>query len=240
MLHREQSRAPRGSRRRSSRRCARRGCPTVFGEITSCAAICLFDSPRASRLQHLDLAGGQPGQALAAARHPVAGRAEHRLDRVAVEPSRLHLGAQLRRRASGGERGPVWPWLAHRLVGVGGTEHSGRAGDRAAGKPARVARAVEPLAVLHRDRAERRQRLRLLQHALGQVGVTCVPAPTRRRRAARACPRSRSTPRAGRSRGPARPGAAVRTSSAGSPSARPACAASSATAAEHARACTAT
>ena len=45
---RRTGRRRRGSMRRSWRRCARCGCATVFGEITSRAAISLFDSPRAS------------------------------------------------------------------------------------------------------------------------------------------------------------------------------------------------
>ena len=62
--------------------------------------------------------------------------------------------------------------------------------------------------MLHRDRPERRQRLGLMEHPLGEIGVDAGRAPTRRRRAARACPRSRSRPRAGRGRGRSRRGAA--------------------------------
>src|SRR5262249_42344865 len=64
-----------------------------------------------------------------------------------------------------------------RRVGGGGPENRGQRGDRPAGKPARVARAVEALAVLYRDRAERRQRLREMKHALGQVRVEADTLP---------------------------------------------------------------
>ena len=119
------------------------------------AADLLVRQPAREQPQHLDLARGQARRALAAARHAVAGGAEHGLDRVAVEAAGPDLGAQLARRPprpsapAGGAR------LAHRLVGVGGAEDPRRAGDRRAGEPARVARAVEALAVLHGDRAER-------------------------------------------------------------------------------------
>ena len=71
----------------------------------------------------------------------------------------------------------VRPRLAHRLVGVGGAEQPGRRRDRVPGSAARVARAVQALAVLHRDRAERRQRVGLLQHPLGEVRVHAHPLP---------------------------------------------------------------
>jgi hypothetical protein len=56
-----------------------------------------------------------------------------------------------------------------RLVGIGDREDPAVPRDGGAREPARIARAVEPLAVLHDDRAERRQRGRLLQDALGDV-----------------------------------------------------------------------
>ena len=65
-----------------------------------------------------------------------------------------------------------------------------------------------------------------------RYGLHAARAPTRRRRAGRACPRSRSRRRGGRSRARGRRGAAVRTSSSPSPSCAPASAASSATARE--------
>src|SRR5919198_1121219 len=67
--------------------------------------------------------------------------------------------------------------LAHRLVGVGRAEDARGPGDRVAGEPERIAGAVEPLAVLDGDRAERGERGRLVQHALGQVRLHAHPLP---------------------------------------------------------------
>ena len=84
--------------------------------------------------------------------------------------------------------------------------------------------------MLHGDRAERRERRRLLQHPLGEVRVHPHALPLAGAERAAACPRSRSRRRAGRSRARARRAAASRTSASGSPSCAPAAAASSATA----------
>ena len=86
--------------------------------------------------------------------------------------------------------------------------------------------------MLHRDRAERRERLGLSAASARSGTGASARAPTRLRRAARACPRSRSTRRAGRGRARDPPGAASAISrrQAGR-AALPASAASSATAA---------
>ena len=88
----------------------------------------------------------------------MAGRGEHRLDRVGVEPTGPHVGPQLGCRVVGRARLAVRPRLAHGLVGVGGAQDAGERRDRAAGQASRVAGAVEPLAVLHRDARERSER----------------------------------------------------------------------------------
>ena len=67
--------------------------------------------------------------------------------------------------------------LDHRLVGVGGAEDPPTLGHGRAGQPARIAGAVEPLAELHGDGAQRRQRLGLAKHPLSQVGVQSHPFP---------------------------------------------------------------
>ena len=101
--------------------------PAVFGEITSRCGDLLVRQAARDQPQHLDLARGEPGRALAAARHAVAGGAEHGLDRVAVEPAGRDLGAQLGGRVVGASARAVRPRLAHRLVGVGGAEDPRRA-----------------------------------------------------------------------------------------------------------------
>jgi hypothetical protein len=130
--------------------------------------------------EDLDLAGGQAGQGLPAPRQPVPGRLEHGVHRRAVQAAGPDLGSHLRRRVLRRPGRPVRPGLAHRGVRVGGPEHPGRPGDRAAGQPPGVPAAVQPLAVLHRDLAERRQRGRLVQHPLGQVRVHPDPLPLTR------------------------------------------------------------
>ena len=205
--------------------------PAVLGEITSRSAISLFDSPRASSLRTSTSRGGQARRSFAAPRHAVAGGAEHRLDGFGVEATGLDIGPQLggglvgRARAAGRDAARASPGRRRRRRGSApGGEIAG------AGEPARVARSVEALAVLHRDRAERRERLGLVEHALGQVRVHAHALPLARRRAARACPRSRSRCRAARSRARARRGAACAARRPARPSCAPAAAARSATA----------
>ena len=84
--------------------------------------------------------------------------------------------------------------------------------------------------MLHRDRAERRERRRTGAASARSGTGACARAPTRRRRAGPACPRSSSTRRAGRSRGRGRRGAACAPRRSERPSCAPAAAASSATA----------
>ena len=133
--------------------------------------------------QDLGLAGGQgrgPGQPFPAPRPPVPGRLEHGVHGRAVQAAGPDLGPQFRRRFLGRAGRAVRPGLTHRGVRVGRPEHPGRPGDRAAGQAARVPAAVQPLTDLHCDLAERRQRRRLVQHALGQVRVQPDPFPLAR------------------------------------------------------------
>ena len=67
--------------------------------------------------------------------------------------------------------------LAHRLVGVGGGEDARLARDPGAGEPSRVAGSVEALPMLHGNRGQRRKRLRLAQHAIGQIRLETDALP---------------------------------------------------------------
>jgi hypothetical protein len=111
---------------------------------------------------------------------PITGRFEHRVYGRAVQAPGPDLGPQLHHGRLGGPGRAVRPGLAHRGVRVRGAEHPGEPGDRAAGQPPRIPAAVQPLAVLHRDLPQRRQRGRLVQHALGQVRVHPDPLPVAR------------------------------------------------------------
>jgi hypothetical protein len=75
----------RGSSRRSSRRCARCGFARSWGEITSCAAICSFDSPRATRRRTSTSRGVSPAG-------PSCGEARGVRPRSAPRRRRLHQG----------------------------------------------------------------------------------------------------------------------------------------------------
>jgi len=67
--------------------------------------------------------------------------------------------------------------LAHRLVGVGGCDDPRGPRDRVGREAARVAGAVEALALLDGDAAERGERLGLVEHALGHVGMHAHALP---------------------------------------------------------------
>ena len=101
----------------------------------------------------------------------MADGAEHGVGGLGVETAGPDLGAQLGRRVLRRELGPVRPRLAHRLVGIGRGQDARRLRDGAARVALRIAGAVEPLAVLRRDRAERREQLRGAQHPLREVRV---------------------------------------------------------------------
>ena len=130
--------------------------------------------------EHVDLPRREAGRPTTAARDAMAGRSQHRLDRVGVQPSGSDLRPQLGRGRVRRQRRPVRTRLAHRLIRVGCTEDPPSGRDRRAGEPGRVAGAVEPLAQLHDDLSQRRERFRLPQHALGQVRVQPHPLPLAR------------------------------------------------------------
>ena len=88
---------------------------TVFGVTPRRRAISLLAWPRASSAEHLDLAGGEPGRPLASGRRSVTGRAQHGVDRVAVEPPRPRLARRLAAASSASSagrcgRGSVIAW----------------------------------------------------------------------------------------------------------------------------------
>jgi hypothetical protein len=145
--------------------------------ITSRCAISFVRQTDREQAEHVDLARREPEGPVAPARDAVAGRREDGLDGLRVEATRLRVRAQLGRGVVARSCRPVWPGLAHRLVGIRRAEDPRGPRDRAARQRARVAGAVEPLAVLDRDRAERGEGFGLLEHPLGEVGVESDALP---------------------------------------------------------------
>ena len=151
--------------------------PAVFGEMTSRAAISLFDSPCASSRSTSTSRGVSPAgpsrrrwtRCPAAARTASTASASSRPDFASARSAAAASSAESLR--------AVRARLAHRLVRVRRAEDPRRPRDRVAGQPARIAGAVEALAVLHRDGAERRERIRPVQHALGQIRVRAHALP---------------------------------------------------------------
>ena len=125
--------------------------------------------PPGDQAQHLDLARREAGRLPGKPARAMPGGAEDRLDRLTVEATGADLAAQLERRPLRRVRGAVRPRLAHRLVSGGGGEDARGDRNRGAAQPARVTRAVHPLAVLRRQRPQRGERRRLLQHPLREV-----------------------------------------------------------------------
>ena len=106
---------PPASRRRSSRRCARRGCRPSSGEITSRSAISLFESPRASSLSTSTSRGVRPaGPRGAAGRgaRPRRGRPRRprRPRRPALTSARSSAAASSAERAGRCGRGSRIAW----------------------------------------------------------------------------------------------------------------------------------
>ena len=66
--------------------------PAVLGVMTRRCGDLLVREPAGQEPQHLDLARGQPGRALAPPADAVAGGVEHGVDRGAVHPPGAHLG----------------------------------------------------------------------------------------------------------------------------------------------------
>jgi hypothetical protein len=119
---------------------------------------------------HLGLALGEPRRPLDS-RYPLAGRLDHRGDRIGVEPAAACLLAQGLHRPLWRERLAVRPRLTHRLVGVGGGEHPGGQGELGAAAPAVVARAVEALVVGAGNGRKRGQERGAGEDALGVIRV---------------------------------------------------------------------
>ena len=187
--------AGRGARR-SSRRCrGRRRSPGWTAPRTSASST--------SSSRGVSPAGSSRGRLADA----VAGRCEHGVDRLGVEPALLRLAQQLglggrRRRAPAGAAVlRAWRCSSPRRRACG---RPGRVPARAA---AVVAGSVEPLVVRAGHRADRSERRGLGEGALGVVGVQPDALPLAERRAGPASPRSHSARRPGRGRARARRGA---------------------------------
>ena len=167
----------------------------------------LARQPAGHQPQHVDLPGGEPGRPLAAAsvaRCPAATSTAS-----TASPSRRPARTSARSSTAAWSLGragrSMRPRLHHRLVHVGRGQDRAGSGIAAAGQPARVAGPVQALAELGGQR-HRSVAARATAPASARSGTAGgAPAPIRRRRAGRACPRWRSTRRAGRDRGPARP-----------------------------------
>jgi hypothetical protein len=127
--------------------------------------------PLAEPHQHLGLAGRQPRRQPGPAPHPVTGRLQHRLHRVAVKPAGAHLRAHRPLGVAGPERRAVRTGLAQRIANVGSAEDPRRPRDHLAPQPVRVAGAVEPLVVQRRAVPDLGQQRHPGQHPLGQVRV---------------------------------------------------------------------
>ncbi len=178
MLHREQARRRPVATRRSSSRCARCGCRRSWARSRAAARSAWFDRPRATSLSTSTSRAVRPAgpSRRRGTRWPAAPR--DGLDRVGVEPAGHDLGPQL----GGGLGG-----RARRTVRAAARASPDRRRRRRG--PAPGARSPRPLSprgypepsrrsrCCDRDRAQRRERLGLLEHALGQVGVQAHPLP---------------------------------------------------------------
>ena len=138
----------------------------------------LVREPAREQPQDLDLARGQARGAFAPARDAVPGRAEHGLDGVGVEAAGLHLRAQLGRRVLGGQRrrgeggARASPGRRRRRRGSARRARWRRRRARA-GSPSRRARSRCCTAIAPSGA----ERLGLVQHAIGQVGMQAHALP---------------------------------------------------------------
>ena len=152
----------------------------VFGATTRLAAICLFDRPRTARRRTSISLAVRPAT-FAPARDAMTGGGEDRGHGFWIEATGAGVAAQFCGGLAGGPGGPVWPWLEHGLVTVGGCQDAGRRWDGVAGQSGRVAGAVKTLALLAGQGRYWCQRRR--------IGAACAPraagrggrVPTRRR-----------------------------------------------------------
>ena len=209
VLHGEQARRSPGWTARSWRRCARRGCGrssarSPVGRRSPCS-----DRPTREQPQHLDLARGEPG----GPRHPAPERGA-RPRRARPRPRRRRAGrpatSARSSAAASSAAAPAGAGAARASTGRRrrrrGCAPAGRS--RAPDRPARVAGAVEPLAVLHRDRAQRRQQRRLAAASARSGRAAGARAPTRPRRAGRGLSQMAFETPSRPNRAPARRGAA--------------------------------
>ena len=86
-----------------------------------------------------------------------------------IEAPGAGVAAQFCGGLAGGPGGPVWPWLEHGLVTVGGCQDAGRRWDGVAGQSGRVAGPVKTLALLAGQGRYWCQRRGLAQHALREL-----------------------------------------------------------------------
>ena len=200
MLHREEARA-RAVRDADLRVDVLDVVAAVFGVITSCAAISLFDIPRASRPSTSTSRAVRP--AGPSRRRPTRCPAtrEHRVDGLGVEPTGAHLRAQLAAASSAD--------LAGRGTAVvraspGRRRRPRGSVPRASDAPTRRGRADSPTRRAARG-AARRSRPSGASDSdwCSMRSVRCGASRTRSHslggRAVRACPRSRWTRRGVRS-----------------------------------------
>ena len=204
VLDGEQARGRPGSSRRSSCRCARCGCATVLGAITSSLAISLLDQPRAtSRSTSISRAVRPAGPSR---RRPTRWPAANSTASTAspIEASLGDLAPQLGGRGRRRQRGAVRASLAHRLVRVGGARGCAPAGR----SPRPTARPGTPSRRAARGIVRRSRRAAPVRTTAGAFAASgrgaCGRAPTRRRPTVPACPRWRWRRRGVRGRGRAR------------------------------------
>jgi hypothetical protein len=132
---------------------------------------------------------------------------QHPRDGLWIQPPSSDFGPQLAGGLVDVESVAVGPWFAHRLVGVGGAEDTGRSRDRTAGERTRVAGAVQSLPVLNGQDADRRQPPPNEQTFVRSGRGSYAPVPTRPARRVPACPKSSSKLPDARSRAPVQLGA---------------------------------
>jgi hypothetical protein len=90
---------------------------------------------------------------------------------VSIEPSGPNLGAKRESSLLDRPRSTVRTRFAHRLISVCGTHDPSAQGDRPTRHAARIARAIDALAMLHGDGTERRQHGGLMEHPLREIGM---------------------------------------------------------------------
>ena len=122
--------------------------PTVFGAMTRPGGDLLVRQATGGEAQDIDLASGETGDVAPPAGDAMTGCGEDRVDGFGIEAPGAGVAAQLCGGLAGGTGGPVWPWLEHGLVTVGGGQDAGRRGDGVASQSERVAGPVKTLALL--------------------------------------------------------------------------------------------